>query len=86
MIRKIKISSRLTVGFFMLVLILTISSIRSIFQITSITRNANNVVELRIPTAQASASVLNGVRQTYRPNNNITPLSILCWKLNGGDR
>lgn len=61
MIRRIKISSRLTVGFLMLVLILAISSISSIFQITSITNNANKVVELRIPTAQASASVLNGV-------------------------
>lgn len=61
MIRKIKISSRLSVGFLMLVLILAISSISSIVQITSITKNANKVVELRIPTAQASASVLNGI-------------------------
>jgi methyl-accepting chemotaxis protein len=61
MIRKIKISSRLTLGFLILVLILALSSISSIFQITSITQNANNVVELRIPTAQASASVISGV-------------------------
>jgi methyl-accepting chemotaxis protein len=61
MIRKLKISSRLTVGFLLLILIFTISSVSSIFEITTITKNANKVVELRIPTAQASASVLNGV-------------------------
>lgn len=48
-------------GFLVLVLILAVSSISSIVQIGSITKNANKVVELRIPTAQASASVLNGL-------------------------
>ena len=61
MVRKIKISLRLTLGFLILVFILAMSSLNSIFQITSITKNATKVVELRMPTAQASASVLNGV-------------------------
>eukprot|EP00487_Bulimina_marginata_P012015 TRINITY_DN8060_c0_g1_i2.p1 TRINITY_DN8060_c0_g1~~TRINITY_DN8060_c0_g1_i2.p1 ORF type:complete len:125 (+),score=8.87 TRINITY_DN8060_c0_g1_i2:507-881(+) len=78
MIRRIKISSRLTVGFLMLVLILAISSISSIFQITSITNNANKVVELRIPTAQASASVLNGVNHALA--------ALRGWMLLGEDK
>tara|TARA_R110000822_G_scaffold66775_3_gene162931 strand:- start:18962 stop:20977 length:2016 start_codon:yes stop_codon:yes gene_type:complete len=61
MFRKIKISTRLTVGCLILLLILAMSSISSIFQITSITQDANKVVELRIPSSQAGASVLNGV-------------------------
>tara|TARA_R110002072_G_scaffold87591_2_gene197542 strand:- start:20011 stop:22026 length:2016 start_codon:yes stop_codon:yes gene_type:complete len=61
MFRKIKISTRLTVGCLILLLILAMSSISSIFQITSITQDANKVVELRIPSTQAGASVLNGV-------------------------
>ncbi|PCI58398.1 MAG: hypothetical protein COB45_00560 [Gammaproteobacteria bacterium] len=78
MIRKIKISSRLTVGFLILVLILAISSISSIVQITSITKNINKVVELRIPTAQASASVLNGINHALA--------ALRGWMLLGKDK
>ena len=78
MIRKIKISSRLTTGFLILVLILGISSISSIFQIASITKNANKVVELRMPTAQASASVLNGVNHALA--------ALRGWMLLGKDK
>jgi methyl-accepting chemotaxis protein len=78
MIRKIKISSRLTVGFLMLVLILAMSSITSIVQITSITNSANKVVDLRIPTAQASASVLNGVNHALA--------ALRGWMLLGNDK
>jgi methyl-accepting chemotaxis protein len=78
MIRRIKISSRLTLGFLMLVFILAISSISSIFQITSITNNANTVVELRIPTAQASASVLNGINHALA--------ALRGWMLLGEDK
>ena len=78
MIRKIKISSRLTAGFLILVLILGISSISSIFQIASITKNANKVVELRMPTAQASASVLNGVNHALA--------ALRGWMLLGKDK
>lgn len=78
MIRRIKISSRLAIGFLMLVLILAISSISSIFQITSITKDANKVVELRIPTAQASASVLNGVNHALA--------ALRGWMLLGKDK
>jgi methyl-accepting chemotaxis protein len=78
MIRKMKISTRLTVGFSMLVIILAMSSLSSILQITSITKNANNVVELRIPTAQASASVLNGVNHALA--------ALRGWMLLGKDK
>jgi len=78
MIRKIKISSRLTVGFLILVLILAISSISSLLQITSITKDANKVVELRIPTAQASASVLNGINHALA--------ALRGWMLLGKDK
>jgi len=66
------------VGFLLLVLILALSSISSIFQISSITKNANNVVELRIPTAQASASVLNGVNHALA--------ALRGWMLLGKDK
>jgi methyl-accepting chemotaxis protein len=78
MIRKLKISSRLTVGFLLLILIFTISSVSSIFEITTITKNANKVVELRIPTAQASASVLNGVNHALA--------ALRGWMLLGKDK
>ena len=65
-------------GFLLLVLILALSSISSIFQISSITKNANNVVELRIPTAQASASVLNGVNHALA--------ALRGWMLLGKDK
>lgn len=78
MIRKLNISARLIVGFFLLIFIFTISSVSSIFQITSITENANKVVELRIPTAQASASVLNGVNHALA--------ALRGWMLLGKDK
>jgi methyl-accepting chemotaxis protein len=78
MIRKLKISSRLTVGFLLLILIFTISSVSSIFEITTITKSANKVVELRIPTAQASASVLNGVNHALA--------ALRGWMLLGKDK
>lgn len=78
MIRKIKISSRLTAGFLMLVMILAISSISSIFQIHALTNNVNKVVELRIPTAQASASVLNGINHALA--------ALRGWMLLGKDK
>jgi len=78
MIRRIKISSRLTIGFLILVLILAMSSLSSIYQISAITKNANKVVELRIPTAQASASVLNGVNHALA--------ALRGWMLLGKDK
>ena len=61
MLRKFTIGSRLIVAFSLLTLILAITSIISVSQINTLSKRANTVVELRIPTAQASASVLNGV-------------------------
>ncbi len=61
MLRKLKISTRLMAGFTLLILVLTITSLISIYQINAMSKKANVVVELRMPTALASASVLNGV-------------------------
>jgi methyl-accepting chemotaxis protein len=61
MLRKYKIGARLIAAFSLLTLVLAITSIVSIYQISAITKQANTVVDLRLPTAQASASVLNGV-------------------------
>jgi methyl-accepting chemotaxis protein len=77
-IRKLKISSRLIVGFLLLILIFTTSSVSSIFEITTITKSTNKVVELRIPTAQASASVLNGVNHALA--------ALRGWMLLGKDK
>ena len=60
MLRKFSIGSRLIVAFSLLTLILAINSLVSLYQINVISKKANTVVELRMPTAQASASVLNG--------------------------
>ncbi len=78
MLRKIRIRKRLILGFGLLACIVAMSSISSIFQITSITKNANQVVELRIPTAQASASVLNGVNHALA--------ALRGWMLLGKDK
>ncbi|MBA6337578.1 methyl-accepting chemotaxis protein [Colwellia sp. BRX8-7] len=61
MLRKFSIGSRLIVAFSLLTLILAITSFYSIYQINVLSKKASTVIELRIPTAQASASVLNGV-------------------------
>jgi len=59
--RTFKIGKRLILGFAILVILVAISSFNAIFQINSIEQQAQKVVELRLPTAQASASILNGV-------------------------
>jgi len=59
--RTLKIGKRLMFGFAILVILIAVSSFNAIFQIKSIEQQAQKVVELRLPTAQASASILNGV-------------------------
>jgi methyl-accepting chemotaxis protein len=61
MLRKFSIGSRLIVAFSLLTLILAITSFYSLYKINVLSKKASTVIELRIPTAQASASVLNGV-------------------------
>ena len=78
MLRKFKISSRLIVAFSLLTLILAITSIISIYQINTISKRANTVVDLRIPTSQASASVLNGVNHALA--------ALRGWMLLGKDK
>jgi len=78
MLRKFKISSRLIAGFTLLTLILAVTSLLSIYQINLITKKANTVVDLRMPTAQASASVLNGVNHALA--------ALRGWMLLGKDK
>jgi methyl-accepting chemotaxis protein len=61
MLRKFSIGSRLITAFSLLTLILAITSFYSLYKINVLSKKASTVIELRIPTAQASASVLNGV-------------------------
>lgn len=61
MLRNFKISTRLIVGFSLLTAILVTTSFITLTEINRITTQAGKVVELRIPTSQSSASVLNGV-------------------------
>lgn len=49
------------IGFSILIVLIAASSFNAIWQVNSIERQAQKVVELRLPTAQASASILNGV-------------------------
>jgi methyl-accepting chemotaxis protein len=61
MFRKINISKRLIIGFSLLVIILAMSSFNAIYQVNSLNKQASRVIDLRIPTALATDSVLNGV-------------------------
>ena len=61
MLRKFSIGLRLTLAFSLLTLILALTSVVSIYKINIISKQINTVVDLRMPTSQASASVLNGV-------------------------
>jgi len=78
MLRKFKISTRLITGFTLLTLILVVTSFISIYQVNVITKQANAVAELRMPTAQASASVLNGVNHALA--------ALRGWMLLGKDK
>ena len=59
--RNFKIGQRLIFGFSILVILVAISSFNALWQVNSLEKQAQKVVELRLPTAQASASILNGV-------------------------
>ena len=61
MLRKLKINPRLIMAFSLLVLTLTVSSISTIWQIKVLEQQSTKITNLRIPTAQASASMLNGI-------------------------
>ncbi|MFT6900081.1 MAG: methyl-accepting chemotaxis protein [Colwellia sp.] len=78
MLRNFKISRRLIIGFSLLVLILAISSLISIRQINLIEQQSVKIIDLRIPTAQASASILNGVNHALA--------ALRGWMLLGKDK
>jgi len=65
-------------GFSLLALILTITSMVSIFQINSIVKQADRVIEVHLPAAQASASVQNGVNHALA--------ALRGWMLLGNDK
>ncbi|NOQ94319.1 MAG: HAMP domain-containing protein [Methylophaga sp.] len=59
--RTLKIGKRLMIGFSVLIIIIAIASVNAIWQIKGLQIQSQKVVELRVPTAAASASILNGV-------------------------
>jgi len=78
MLRKYSIGLRLIAAFGLLTLILALTSVVSIYKINVISKQANAVVDLRIPTSQASASVLNGVNHALA--------ALRGWMLLGKDK
>ena len=78
MLRKYSIGLRLTLAFSFLTLILAITSVVSIYKINVISKQINTVVDLRIPTSQASASVLNGINHALA--------ALRGWMLLGKDK
>jgi methyl-accepting chemotaxis protein len=78
MLRNLKISNRLIIGFSILVLILVISSLTSIRQMYQVEQQVNKVINLRMPTAQASTSILNGVNHALA--------ALRGWMLLGKDK
>jgi len=59
--RTLKIGNRLMIGFSILIIIIAIASVNAVWQIKGLQKQSQKVVELRVPTAAASASILNGV-------------------------
>ncbi len=59
--RNLKIGKRLMIGFSVLVIIIAIASFNAIWQIKELQTQSQKVVELRVPTTAASASILNGI-------------------------
>jgi methyl-accepting chemotaxis protein len=78
MLRKYSIGLRLSLAFSFLTLILALTSVVSIYKINVISKQINTVVDLRIPTSQASASVLNGVNHALA--------ALRGWMLLGKDK
>lgn len=76
--RNLKIGKRLMFGFAVLVTIIAISSFNSIWQISKLESQAQRVVDLRVPTAAASASILNGVNHALA--------ALRGWMLLGKDK
>ncbi|MDH5358041.1 MAG: methyl-accepting chemotaxis protein [Gammaproteobacteria bacterium] len=76
--RQLSIKKRLVIGFSLLIAVIAIASINSIWQITSLEQQGQKVVELRIPTAQASQGLLNGVNRALA--------ALRGWMLLGKDK
>ncbi len=58
---NLKIGGRLILGYSVMVLVLAIAVGATLWSVTSIDRVTNRMVELRTPTAQASASMVNNI-------------------------
>jgi len=76
--RELKIGKRLRLGFLVLVFIIAVASFNSIWQISKLESQAQRVVDLRVPTAAASASILNGVNHALA--------ALRGWMLLGEDK
>lgn len=59
--RELNIGKRLVLGFSALIIVISILALNSIWQIKKLEAQSQKVVELRVPTASASANILNGV-------------------------
>jgi len=62
--RNLKIGKRLMFGFATLIILNIIISLNTIWEVRHLEKQIDTVAELRMPTAAAGASVLNGINQT----------------------
>jgi methyl-accepting chemotaxis protein len=60
-ISKLNIGTRLAVGFAAVALVLVVAVGTSLVKVDSIRKEANRIVDLRVPTAQASAGMVNDI-------------------------
>jgi methyl-accepting chemotaxis protein len=64
MFTKLKIGTKIAVGYGIITLILAISVMITVFQVKNNNKLTNRIIDLRAPTAQSSLSMLNGVNHS----------------------
>ncbi len=64
MLKNIKISTKITVGFATISVLLIIIVMIAIIKVNSVTKINNKVIDLRVPTTMASIEMINGVNHS----------------------
>lgn len=62
--KALPLMSKITIGFFTIILILIFAVGLTIWQVQNLNTTINQLVDIRIPTAQASINLLNGINET----------------------
>ena len=64
MFGNMRLATKITMGFVLMILLLSAAVAISIYQVDGVQKLTNRVVDLRVPTAESSLGMLNGINQS----------------------